>query len=144
VCIRSLRSEPRIVLAARTHPLARRPQLSIAEVLDEVFCGMHPELEPVRAGFWQLDDHRGGPGHVTEDGAASAQEMVAIVASGRAIGTAPSSTATTFLAAVPNVVAIPLRDAKHTELALVWHKDCHNPLVDDIVAVAKKIAHGHR
>jgi DNA-binding transcriptional LysR family regulator len=134
-----LRSEPRVVLAAEVHPLAQREELTLAEVLDETFCGDGPSLEPVRAGFWRLDDHRGGPGRPTVGEASNSQEMVAVIVSGRAITTAPASTAPTFRSAVPGLVAIPLRDAHPTVLSLVWHKANPNPLVDALVATAKML-----
>lgn len=133
------RSESRVVLAASSHPLAQRHELTVAEVIDETFCGDNPTLEPVRAGFWRLDDHRGGPVEKTFGEAANSQEMVAVITSGRAITTAPASTGPTFEAAVPGIVAIPLSDARPTELSLVWHKDNPNPLVDLIVAIARRL-----
>jgi DNA-binding transcriptional LysR family regulator len=132
-----LQAEPRAVFAARAHPLGRRSELTVAEILGETFCGTHPALEPVRAGFWRLDDHRGGPCRSTVGEAANAQEMAAVIASGRAITTAPASAGPTFEAAVPGVVAIPLRDATPTVLALVWHKHTPNPLVEEILTTAK-------
>src|SRR5262249_29874978 len=92
VAMRKLRAEPRVVLAANDHPLARRPELSVAEVLDETFCGTDPSLEPVRAGFWRLDDHRGGPApNITAERAVCPHETIALVASGRGITVAPIS-----------------------------------------------------
>ena len=135
-----LRSEPRVVLAASTHPLAARSELAVAEVLDETFCGTHPTLEPVRAGFWRLDDHRGGPCRSTVGETANAQEMIAVIASGGAVTTAPASAGPTFQSALPSGVAIPLRGATPTVLALVWHKHNPNPLVDNIVATARSTA----
>ena len=76
--IQELRSEPRVVLVATKHPLARRRELTVAEVLDETFCGTSPSVEPKRAGFWRLDDHRGGPApFVTDDRAINPQEVLA-------------------------------------------------------------------
>jgi DNA-binding transcriptional LysR family regulator len=134
-----LRAEPRVVLVASSNPLAQRSELTVAEVLDETFCGANPSLEPVRAGFWRLDDYRGGPGEETFGEAANPQEMVAVVASGRAITTAPASTGQIFEAAVPGLVAIPLSDARPTVLSLVWHKGNPNPLVDLLVAIARRL-----
>ena len=134
-----LRAEPRVVLAASPHPLAERRELTVTEVLDETFCGANPSLEPVRAAFWRLDDHRGRPAEKTFGEADNPQEMVAVIASGRAIATAPASSGPTFEAAVPGVVAIRLTDADPTVLSLVWHKDNPNPLVDLIVAIARHL-----
>jgi DNA-binding transcriptional LysR family regulator len=138
--LHALRSEPRVVLVAATHPLAQRRELTVEEVLDETFCGNHPSLEPVRAGFWSLDDHRGGSARVTVGEATSAQETIALIVSGRAITTSPASAAAAVQLAAPSVVVIPLRDAKPTVLALVCHKDTPNPLVRALVATAFELA----
>ena len=139
----ALRTEPRVVLAAKGHPLAQRAELTVAEVLDETFCGSDPSLEPTRAGFWRLDDHRGGPApNVTADRTVCPHETIAVVASGRAITVAPASNAANFVMGLPGVevAAIPLRDAAPTVLSLVWRKDAPNPLVETIVAIAESLA----
>ena len=141
----ALRTEPRVVLAAKEHSLGRRAELTVADVLDETFCGSDPSLEPTRAGFWRLDDHRGGPApNVTADRTVCPHETIAVVASGRAITVAPASNAANFLMGLPGVevAAIPLRDAAPTVLTLVWRKDEPNPLVEAIVATAGSLADG--
>jgi DNA-binding transcriptional LysR family regulator len=140
VNVLALRVEPRVVLAAETHPLAEREELSVADVIDQVFCGVHPSLEPVRAGFWMLDDHRGGPARTTGDRTENAQEWIAVIASGNAIMTAPASTAERFLAAMPGIATIPLTDAYPTTLGLVWRKITGNPNIDSLVAIATRLA----
>ncbi|HWX74599.1 MAG TPA: LysR family transcriptional regulator [Solirubrobacteraceae bacterium] len=137
-----LRREPRVVLAAQVHPLALKSALAVSDVLDETFVGSHPSLEPVRAGFWRLDDHRGAPARSTIGEATSAQETIAVVVSGRAITTAPASAAPTLQSALPGVAAIPLRDANPTVLALLWHANSPNQLVDSIVSCARELAAG--
>ena len=95
VHIQPLRVEPRVVVAASNHPLAQREELTPADVLDETFPGTHPSVDPLWAGFWQLDDLRGEPPpHGTTDDAINPQELAAIIASGRAITTTPASDAT--------------------------------------------------
>jgi DNA-binding transcriptional LysR family regulator len=141
VCFHTLRAEPRAVVAPASHPLARRRQLTVAEVLDETFFGMHPAVEPVWAGFWRLDDHRGGPpAGMTADRPLNALEMFAIIASGRAITTFPASRATTIGKILRDVVAIPLRDADPAVLSLAWSRETRNPLVESLLAVARKVA----
>ena len=141
VGVEVLRAEPRIVLASEKHPLARRSELSVAEVLDETFLGCHPTVEPSWAGFWRLDDHRGGPApHVTADRALNAWEMVALAATGHAITTVAASNMATVPKMVAGVAAIPLRDAHPALLCLVWRKDYRNPLIKPLVAVARSLA----
>ncbi|HYM55119.1 MAG TPA: LysR family transcriptional regulator [Solirubrobacteraceae bacterium] len=141
VRIQPLRVEPRVVVTAKSHPLARRGELTVEEVLDETFPGIHPSVDPVWAGFWQLDDHRGSPApHVTSDHAINPHELAAIIASGRAITAMPASSAANVVRALTNVVAIPLPGADPATLALVWNRENPNALVAAIVAAAANIA----
>jgi DNA-binding transcriptional LysR family regulator len=133
-----LRSEPRVVLAPRRHPLAKRSELTLADVLDETFIGIHPSVEPVWAGFWSLDDHRGAPPRrLTADRAANPHEVLAALAVRRAITTVPSSVAGLIPDVVPGVVAIALRDAQPATVTLLGHEDRANPLVETLLQFAR-------
>ncbi len=135
-----LRAEPRVLLAPRRHPLAKCSELSVAEVLDETFIGFHPAVEPVWAGFWSLDDHRGGaPRRLTADRTANPHEVLAALAVRRAITTVPASVAGLIPDIVPGVVAIPLRDAHPATIMLVGHGDRANPLVDTLLEFARGV-----
>jgi len=139
--IEPLRVEPRVLVAAKSHPLATRSKLTVANVLDETFPGTHPSVDPLWAGFWQLDDHRGEPApYLTTDHAINPHEMAAIVASGRAVTVAPASNAANIVRALTSVVAIPLSDAAPVTLSLVSHRDNPNPLTDAIIAAARNLA----
>jgi DNA-binding transcriptional LysR family regulator len=114
--------------------------VTLADVLDETFCGTDPGLEPVRAGFWRFDDHRGAPApHVTGDHATNPFEIAAVVATGAAIAATPASNATHALRALTNVVAIPVVDADPAVLSLAWHKDKESPLIEALVATARRL-----
>ena len=78
-----VRREPRVALIPAGHPLAAREQLDVAELLDETYIGFSPSVDPAWAGFWSLDDHRGGPpGDVTDDHATNPQEVLAALGAG--------------------------------------------------------------
>jgi len=127
---RVLRSEPRAVLAAPRHPLAERSELAVEEILEETFLGLHPAIDPSWAGFWSLDDHRGGPPlRVTPDNAANPHEVVAALAVRSALTTAPESVAGPIMSHPSGVVAIPLRGADPVLITLVGHEDLRNHLV---------------
>jgi LysR family transcriptional regulator, hca operon transcriptional activator len=133
-----VRLEPRVVLAPMRHPLAERSELSVAEAIDETFIGLHPSVEPAWAGFWSLDDHRGGPPpRVTADRAANAHEVLASLAVRTAITTVPASVAHVILNLLTGVVAIPLRDARPAAIELVGHEDRRNPLVAALASFAR-------
>jgi DNA-binding transcriptional LysR family regulator len=131
VWTQTLRHEPRVVLTARRHPLAERARLSVAEVLDQTFIGLHDSIDPAWAGFWSLDDHRGEPPrHVTADGAGNPHEVLAALAVRPAITTVPASVASLIPSFLSGVVAIPLSDALPARIALVGHGDRANRTVE--------------
>ena len=133
-----VRSETRAVALAETHPLAGRGELTVQDVLDETFCGHDPSLEPVRAGFWTLDDHRGAPARTTADQASNSVEVIACVSTGESIMTVPISVGM-VVNRLPGLTAIPLQGVEPTALCLVWHKGNRNPLVDAIVSTARSV-----
>jgi DNA-binding transcriptional LysR family regulator len=138
-----LRVEPRAAVVHRDHPLAQRSELDVADVLDETFVGYHPEVQPEWAGFHSLDDHRGGPpGSLTDDAAQTSLQMLGIMSSPHAITTVPHADAKLAAQVLPDIVAIPLRDAAPAVVSLVWRRDTGNPLVDDLLAAAKRLAPG--
>lgn len=130
-----LREEERVVLLRSRHPLAQRTELCVADALDETFIGMHPAVEPAWAGFWSLNDHRGGPPRgMTGDQAGNPQEMLAALVARDAITTAPASIATSLYKGLGGLEAIPLRDALRCSITVVGHADRRNPLVTELLA----------
>ena len=126
-----VRSEPRAVLVPRSHPLADRSELSVSEVLDEAFIGYSDQVDPTWAGFWSLDDHRGGPPlQVTTDQAAGPQEVLAALAVRDAITTVPASSAAVLVNFLTGLTSIPLTDADPTTFVLTGRLDRDNPLVE--------------
>ncbi len=138
VWTQELRSEPRVVLVPGRHPLADARQLSLADVLDETFIGLHPSVDAAWAGFWSLDDHRGArPRRSTADGAANPHEVLAALAARQAITTVPAAVARLIPSVLAGVVAIPLRDADSATIVLVGHQDRANPLVENLRMFAR-------
>jgi DNA-binding transcriptional LysR family regulator len=134
----TLRREPRAVLAPRRHPLAERDGLEVEDVIDETFIGLDPAVDRGWAGFWSLDDHRGGPPeNVTSDRASNPQEVLAALAVRSAITLVPTSVATIIQGFVSDVVGIPLSGAEHSRITMVGHIDRRNPLVTSLVNFAR-------
>lgn len=137
VWARPLRREPRMMLVPRRHPLSSRNELSLEDVLDETYVGIAPAVDRVWAGFWSLDDHRGGPPRqVTADAAANPQEVIAALAMSEAITAIPYSVAGVILNVLTGVSAIPLRDAAPALIVLAGHEGRANPLVETVLAFA--------
>jgi DNA-binding transcriptional LysR family regulator len=136
-----LRREPRVVLAPVRHHLADRDELTVAEVIDETFVGFHSSIEPSWAGFWSLDDHRGGEaGRMTVDRASNPQEVLAALALRQAITTVPTTVAGVIVNVLTGMVAIPLKDATPAELMLVGHEERPNPLVASMLSFAREFS----
>jgi DNA-binding transcriptional LysR family regulator len=135
-----LRAEPRVVLVPQSHQLAHRRELAVADVLEETFLGFDPTVDAAWAGFWSLDNYRGGPpSRLAPERSANAQERFAMMAAGSGITTAPACHAAIITKALPGIVAIPLRDADPTILTLVGREDRRNQLVEALLAVAQTV-----
>ena len=135
------------MLAPREHPLASRRELRVADVLDEAFIGYSAEVDPAWAGFWSLDDHRGGPPlQVTSDQASGPQEVLAALAVREAITTVPASSAAALVNFLTGLTSIPLVDADPTTFVLTGRRDRENPLVEHISSSCanRPAARGHR
>ena len=137
---RPIRREPRVVLAAKGHPLAGRDALKVADVLDETFIGFDPSTDREWAGFWSLDDHRGAPPRrVTGDRVANGHEVLASLALSTAITTAPAVAGTVLAGLQTRVVAIPLEDAKPSDVVLVGRNDRLTPPVETMLAFFRSL-----
>jgi DNA-binding transcriptional LysR family regulator len=141
VSVQAVRVEPRAIVLPRSHPLAERAELSVADVLDETFVSYHPDVQAAWAGFHSLDDHRGEPPRaVTVDRALTSLEMLGVMSTRDAATTLPLSDAKIVQSVVSRVVAIPLHDAHPAVLSLVWNDENRHPLVTILVAVAEALA----
>jgi hypothetical protein len=68
--------------------------------------------------------------------------VLACIASGHAIITAPASNAANVLKGLTDVIAVPLPDAKPARLTLTWRKDNHNPNVVKLTELAGALQNG--
>jgi len=138
-----LRTEPRVLVAAEGHRLAGNGTLSVHDVLDETFPGMHPSVDAAWAGYWSLDDHRGArAGAVTADRCSTPEELIATVMSGRAITAAAASRAAKMLATLSGLATIGLADADPVELCLVWRSGNRNPSARAFLDTAASLTDG--
>jgi DNA-binding transcriptional LysR family regulator len=134
--------EPRCLLLHEGHRLAGRSAVTVAEVIDEEFYGCHEAVDPVWAGVWTLDDHRGGPpSRLTTDRPINSLELIAAICSGRAIRAFAAVTAATIERVLPELVAVPLSDADPAVFSLAWCASEQNPLVAAFADVARDFSH---
>jgi DNA-binding transcriptional LysR family regulator len=140
VCTHVIRIEPRALVAHKSHPLAARPELGVADVVDETFVGYHRSVQQQWAGFHSLDDHRGRPpSHVTDDQALTSLHMLAAMSAGHAVTTVPLGDAVVAEPVMPNTVVRPLADADPFRVSLVWYRRAANPHVATLVAAAERL-----
>ena len=141
VHLQSIREEPRVVVAARSHRLSAGRELGVDEVSDETFVGFDDAIERGWAGWLTLDDHRGeAPARVTDTVAGNALEMLTLVAAGQGIVVLASSHGDIIAGALPNLAVIPLADARPTQLTLAWRTDNQHPLVDSLAMLARDLS----
>jgi DNA-binding transcriptional LysR family regulator len=140
ICVQPVRVEPRALVVHRAHALAGDRELALTDVLDETFVSYHPDVQPAWAAFHSLDDHRGGaPGMLTDDHALSTLQMLGIMSSAGAVTTIPYGDAKLARQVLPDIVAMPLRDAEPAAVSLVWHEDASSSLLEDLLDIAKRL-----
>ena len=105
-----------------------------------LFVGYDPAVQPLWAGFWRLDDHRGKDAVRSIEEALNAPEIFTIIAGCRGITTVPASQAAMIQRLLRGVVVIPLADARPAVLGLIWHGRNHNPLVHSLATAARRLA----
>jgi DNA-binding transcriptional LysR family regulator len=129
----TIETSPMLVLLAVDHRLARHHELRVADILDQPFPGC-PTLHPEWRAFWTLDKQRGGPPPLSDDEVENADDVLQVVACGRAIATIPA----TIAAALPHpgVIAIPLRDGPPVATRVVWRSDEGNPILHSLLELA--------
>jgi DNA-binding transcriptional LysR family regulator len=142
---RVIRHEPRLALIGHAHPLSERDSVSVADLLDETYIGFSANVDPAWAGFWSLDDHRGGPpARVTSDQAVNPQEVLAALGASSAITIVPVAAAHVLSSVLEGVAAVPIGDAAPARIALVGHRYRRNPLVGALLAYADVVAAASR
>lgn len=127
--------EPRLVAIPNTHPLANRASLTFDDLRNESFI-TNPVIDaqspPVR---WLAEQARHGlPGHVAAQ-AASVQEILTLVATGRGVSLVPASVADHYPRADVNYVQV--TDADPAVVSLAWQPGAARPTVDAFIETAR-------
>ncbi|UJA19951.1 LysR family transcriptional regulator [Thermoleophilia bacterium SCSIO 60948] len=138
VCELELGTQARVALLSARHRLAARDSVAVEEILDEVFVGCDPAMDPRWRAFWFLDSERGGPARLSRDRVRTVQEAIEAIGAGWAIGTSPEPLASALTH--PGVVAVPLTGARPAAVKLVWNAETDNPSVELLVSLATELA----
>lgn len=127
---RVVATEPRCVMVREDHPLAGRPSVEFAELLDEPFLALPSSAGPLR-DYWLAIEHRGGrPVRVGAE-VRNADEAFAAVEEGSGIVLLAAGNAAIYQRA--GTVAIPVDGLSPSELAVAWRVDDHRGTVRDFV-----------
>ena len=138
VQIVELAKERCVVCLPAGHRLARQTSVQIEQILDEPFVAA-PGLGTWRS-YWLGNDYRNGqPPHVVHEAATVDAELQA-VATRKGISITAESTAKYY--SRPGIVFLPIEDMAECAIAIGF-RDTSNPLVRDMVSIAKDVADRH-
>jgi DNA-binding transcriptional LysR family regulator len=129
----TLDTGPMAVTMAVGHRLARREGLTVADILDEPFARA-PDVHPRWRAFWTLDERRGGPPSFTDEPVQTADQVLELVVSGRAIATVPGWIGESL--PHPGAITLPLLDGPPVQTRLVWRSAETSPAVRALVELA--------
>jgi DNA-binding transcriptional LysR family regulator len=117
--VRVLSAEPRMVALPADHPLARRPRLRMADLLDEPFVALPPEAGALR-DFWLAVTERGGREPVVGAVAMSPDDTFEMIAGGAGIALVSAGNAEIY--AREGLAFRPLDGVGGCELAVAWRR----------------------
>jgi DNA-binding transcriptional LysR family regulator len=141
ILMQVVRTEPRVVIVPRTHPLSQSSEVGVASALDETFISYHPNVQETWSSFHCLDEHRGGPPEsMTTDCAETSMQMLGIMSSCDAITTLPACDGKLVEHAISDLAAIPLSGASPAVLSLVCSTDDCPPLGRALLRIAAELS----
>jgi DNA-binding transcriptional LysR family regulator len=133
----TLRTEPRHVALSSFHPLAKRADLRIADLLDEPFVALPPAAGVLR-DYWLAVDERDG--HPIRIGAQAETPDETFEAVGAKQGVALLSAGNAQLYARPGITTRPVVDLSPAELTVAWRADDERPIIGEFVEAAERAA----
>ena len=119
-------SEPRVAGFRSSHRLAGRREISIDELGDEPIVDL-----PSHRDYWAVNPRPDGREPLWGPEVTSVEEMLEVVASGRAMCITGASVASFYRR--PDVVFVPLRGVSPSEIAIAWHPEAVTPEARAIV-----------
>jgi DNA-binding transcriptional LysR family regulator len=133
-----LAQEARLAALPAAHPLATRDSLTFTELRRESFI-TNPVIDsPGPPARWLAEQQRHGlPGRVAAE-AASIQEILTLVASGRGVCLVPAPVARHYPRA--DVSYVKVADADPAVVSLAWTRESGRPEVEAFIEVARRIA----
>ena len=134
---RTLVSEPRVAALPPGHTLAGRPELGIAELLDEPWIAIAANDQTWRE-FWLATEHRGGrPARIGAE-AATPDEAFEAVLAGRGVLLTRTTIAERFAGA--GITTIPVPDAGPSHGAIAWRATTESTLLRSFIETSEEVA----
>jgi DNA-binding transcriptional LysR family regulator len=132
-----LRSEPRYVAMRPDHRLAARTAVEMEDLLDEPFIALPPSAGVLRDYWLALDQRHGHPVRIGAE-VESPDATFEAIAAGQGIVLLAQGNAELYTR--PDIVARPVIDLSHCDLAVVWAADDTRPVVKDLAKAAARAA----
>lgn len=130
--------EPRVVALPEHHRLATSDSLTFAELREESFITNPAERDSGPPLRWLAEQQRHGlPGRVAAE-AASVQEILTLVASGRGVCVVPAPVARAYPRA--DISYVEVADAEPAVVSLAWARGSLRPAVERFIEVAREVA----
>ena len=130
--------ERRVIALPTTHPLATRDSLRFADLRDESFITNPAVRDPGPPTRWLAEQQRHElPGRVAAK-AASVQEILTLVASGRGVCLVPAPVARHYPRA--DVSYVDVTDAEPALVSLAWDSQSRRPVVDSFIRIVREVA----
>jgi DNA-binding transcriptional LysR family regulator len=129
--------EPRLVALPNHHPLAKREQVSIGELLDEPFLALPPSAGAMREFWLAADQRNGNPARIAAE-ITNTDETYEAVASGIGICLLAAGNAPIF--ARGGLTMVPVPDLSPAELVLAWHERRCPPLLETFARFCEQVA----
>ncbi|QOV35860.1 LysR family transcriptional regulator [Streptomyces ferrugineus] len=119
--------EARLVALPERHPLASRPEVDFADLLDEPFLALPASAGPLRDYWLALEERGGRPPRIGAEIASTEETYEALVAG---LGVCLVATGNAPLISLGGVVTRPVRGLSPSRYALAWRReDGRRPLV---------------
>ncbi len=117
---RTLRTEPRHVALWRKHPLAKRTELRLEDLLDEPFVALPPAAGVLRDYWLAIDERDGHPVRIGAQAETPDETFEAVAAKQ---GVTFLSAGNAELYSRPGIASLPVIDLSPAKLAIAWRAD---------------------
>jgi DNA-binding transcriptional LysR family regulator len=135
-----LLKEPRVVVMAADHPLARRGSLRPEDLAGETFITQPESMPQVWRDFWMLVDQLGERPRTSPHVAPGMEQWLHLVARGDGIDTAPAIVDRFY--SWPRITCVPLQGAPPATLGLARMVDNDDPVVVAFERVTLDVCRG--